>query len=208
MASSKLKSNLHSHGGHPDEPTRYGRTIVELTPGRMIFLNEPFTQEVASALSSLLIYYDTIDPMADISLYINSDGGEESALVQIYDVIKMLSAPVRTICIGKAYSAGAFLLAAGTKGKRYIFPHAKVMIHGVQFSFPIPGEGDPTNSQNYFNFVKSRNEIILKLLAADTGQPLEKIKEDTKRDVYLTAEEAIKYGIADCLIVEPHKSVK
>jgi ATP-dependent Clp protease protease subunit len=197
MESSKLKNNLDRH---PDEPTRYSRGIIELTPGRIIFLNEPFTQEVASALSSLLIYYDTVDAISDISLYINSDGGEEAALVQIYDVIKMMSAPVKTICVGRAYSAGAFLLAAGTKGKRYIFQHAKVMIHGVQFSFPIPGEGDPANSQNYFNFVKSRNEIILKLLAADTGQNLEKIRADTKRDVYLTAEEAVEYGIADLII--------
>lgn len=179
---------------------RYGKNFIELSAARVIFLNEPFTQEVASALSSLLIYYDISDPTKSIDLYINSIGGEESALVNIYDTIKMISAPVRTICIGKAYSAGAFLLAAGTKGHRHIFPHAKVMIHGIQCSFPIHGEGDPTNSQNYFNFLKGRNDIVLKLLAADTGQSLEKLKQDCQRDVYLTAEQAIEYGIVDSII--------
>lgn len=200
MESLKSKSNLHEHVESPLEPGRYGRTLIELTPARIIFLNEPFTTEVASAMSSLLIYYDTIDPKSDISIYINSNGGEEAALVQIYDIIKMLTAPVKTICIGKAYSAGAFLLAAGTKGKRFIFPNAKVMIHGVQVAFPIQGEDDPTGSESYLNFLKTRNDLILRLLASDTGQPLEKIKDDCKRDVYLTAEQAIEYGIADLLL--------
>ena len=202
MESSKLKNKLHDHEEAPSEPGRYGRAFIELTPGRIIFLNEPFTTEVASAMSALLIHYDTIDPNTDISIYINSNGGEEAALVQIYDIIKMVSAPVRTVCIGKAYSAGAFLLAAGTKGKRFIFPNAKVMIHGVQCSFPIQGEDDPAGSKNYFNFLKGRNDLILKLLAADTGQKFEKVKEDCERDVFLTAPEALKYGIVDYIIGE------
>lgn len=200
MESLKSKSNLHNHEPDPNEPTRYGRTLIELTPGRAIFLNEPFTTEVASAMSALLIYYDTIDPNSDVSIYINSVGGEEAALVQIYDIIRMMTASVRTICVGKAYSAGAFLLAAGAKGKRFIFPNAKVMIHGVQVAFPIQGEDDPTGSQNYLDFLKTRNDLILKLLAKDTGQPLKKIKEDCKRDVYLTATQAIDYGIVDSII--------
>ena len=200
MELSKLKNNFHSYEPDPNEPTRYGRTFIELTAGRSIFLNEPFTTEVASAMSALLIYYDTIDPNSDITIYINSSGGEEAALVHIYDIIKMLNADVRTVCVGKAYSAGAFLLAAGAKGKRFIFPNAKVMIHGVQVAFPIPGEDDPIGAQNYINFLESRNDRTLKLLAKDTGQPFEKIKEDCQRDVYLTALESIDYGIVDSII--------
>jgi len=202
MELSKLKrNNLHNHED-TGEPGRYGRTLIELTPGRIIFLNEPFTTEVASAMSALLIYYDTINPTADISIYINSVGGEEAALVHIYDIIRMISAPVRTVCLGKAYSAGAFLLAAGAKGKRYIFPNAKVMIHGVQCAFPLQGEDDPSGAQNYFDFLKSRNDLILKLLAEDTGQTFEKVKEDCSKDVYLTAEDAVKYGICDAIIMK------
>jgi ATP-dependent Clp protease protease subunit len=198
----KSKSNLSDHEDNFGLPARYSSTLIELTPGRIIWLNEPFTTEVASAMSALLIYYDTIDPNADISIYINSVGGEEAALVHIYDIIRMISAPVRTICVGKAYSAGAFLLAAGSKGKRFIFPNAKVMIHGVQVNFPLQGEDDPKGSENYMNFIKSRNDVILKLLSEDTGQSLDKIKTDLKRDVYLTAQEAIEYGIIDSIITE------
>jgi len=193
-----LRSKMHDDvDASMMEPPRYYDKIISLSKSRVIFLNEVFTQEVSAALSSLLIYYDNQSQEDEIIIYINSDGGEEAALVHIYDVMQMISAPVSTVCLGKAYSAGAFILAAGSKGRRHILPHAKVMIHGIQCAFPIMGESDMTGSENYFNFLTNRNDMVLKLLAKHTGKRFEEVKLDCTRDVFLTAEEAKEYGIID-----------
>ena len=157
------------------KPSKYESSYVWLTQGRIIFLKELLTKEVAADVSALLLHYDHEDPNEDIQIYINSNGGDFDALINIYDVIHMINAPVSTICFGKAYSAAAILLAAGEKGKRCAFENSNIMIHGIQFAFPIPGE-DQINSKNYFDFVKKNNDNIMKMLANHTGHTLEKIK--------------------------------
>jgi len=179
--------------------TKYDTSYVFLSKDRIIFLKEGITKEVASELSALLLYYDNMSPTDDISIYIHSNGGDGDALVQIYDVINMIRAPVKTICLGKAFSAAAILLASGTKGKRYAYKNSKIMIHGIQFEFPIPGD-DQVNSKNYFEFAKKNNDKLMKMLADSTGNDLNKVKEDCKRDLFLEPNEALKYGIIDHVI--------
>ena len=110
--------------------------------------------------------------------------------------MQMVKSPIQTICIGKCYSAAAVILAAGTLGERYIYKHAKVMIHGIQAGFPIPGH-DMTNSKNYYEFLKDNNDNIMKILANHTGHSLEKVKQDCTRDVWLDAKQALEYGLVD-----------
>lgn len=176
---------------------KYFDTFIKLSKDRMIFLNEDFSKETASSLTALLLYYDHEAPGEDITIYINSNGGDASALTNIYDILQMMTSPVKTICIGKAYSAGAFLLAAGTKGKRFIMPHAWVMIHGIQCMFPVLGEEHPINSKNYFEFLINSNDSIMKMLAKHTGHSLEKVHTDCSKDYWMSAKEAVQYGIVD-----------
>lgn len=182
------------------QPIGYSESYMILSKYRKIFLNEDFTKDSASALTALLLYYNSISEKDEITIYINSNGGDEFALIQIYDVMQMIQAPIKTVCMAKAYSAGAFLLAAGSKGRRFIMPHAKVMIHGIQCQFPIENHNDSKGSQIYYKFLTSRDDAALKILAKHTGQPFDKIKEDCKRDVFLTAKEALDYGIVDHIL--------
>ncbi len=179
--------------------TGYDDTYVRLAKDRIIFMPELVTKESAAQLSALLLYYDNENHDEMIELYIHSNGGDAAGLANIYDVMQMISAPVKTVCIGKCYSAGAVMLAAGTKGQRYAFRHAKIMIHGIQCAFPIPGH-DIINSKNYYDFLKENNDNIMKILAHHTGHSLEKIKEDCLRDVWLDAQQALEYGIVDHIV--------
>jgi len=181
-------------------PSKYNSSYIALSDERVIFLNEDFTQETASALTALLLYYDAVEPDEPIIIYINSYGGEVSALANIYDVIQMISAPVQTICMGRAYSAGAFLLAAGTEGCRFVFPNSQIMIHGLQATFPVSGHSEPHKAKEYLEHLNSINNNLMKILAKHTGQPIDKIKQDCKYDMYFTAEEAVEYGLADYIL--------
>jgi ATP-dependent Clp protease protease subunit len=182
-------------------PSKYFESYIKLAEDRIIFLNEDFTTEVSSALSAWLLYYDHLDPKEDITIFINSVGGDVAALTHIYDVMQMISAPVKTICLGKCYSAGAVLLATGAKGKRFIFKHAEVMIHGIQCIFPMVGDTQ-VDSENYLDFIKQHNDMFIRLLSKHTGQTLEKLKEDCKTDMFFTAEQAVKYNLADSIVEE------
>jgi len=153
---------------------------------------------VAAELSALLLYMDN-KSVDDISIYFHCNGGDADSLVQIYDVMQMIRSPVQTICLGKAYSAAAVLLAAGNKGKRFAFKNSKIMVHGIQCIFPIVGH-DQVNSKNYLEFLNRSNDNIMKILAHHTGHTLSKIKEDCRRDLYLDAKQALKYGIIDNII--------
>lgn len=176
----------------------FAEAYIHLAGTRTIFLSEDVTKESASQLTALLIYFDQISD-DEICIYIHSNGGDLSGLIQIYDVMKMIKSPVRTICLGKAYSAGAILLAAGSKGLRGAFKHSNIMIHGIQCVFPIPGH-DQINSKNYFQLLKGSNDTIMKILSDHTGHDLEKIKSDCQRDLYLDAKEALEYGIIDYIL--------
>jgi ATP-dependent Clp protease protease subunit len=177
----------------------YAETYVKLTKDRCIFLSEDVSKQSAAELSALLLYYDNENHEEPINLYIHSNGGDAAGLANIYDVMQMISAPVKTICVGKAYSAGAVILAAGTKGERYAMKSSKVMIHGIQFAFPIPGQ-DIINSKNYYEFLKENNDNIMKILSDHTGHTLAKLKEDCKQDVWLNAQQALDYGLIDHIV--------
>lgn len=197
MLSNKLEQ-VHSEHLHS---SKYYESYVRLaTKDRSIFLNEVFMKETSSALSALLLHYDHQDPNTDITIYINSVGGDAASLSNIYDIIQMISAPVKTVCLGKCYSAGAILLAAGTHGKRYILPHAEVMIHGIQCAFPVITDNTPIDAKNYLSFLKGSNDNIMKILAKHTGHPLDKIKNDCSKDMYLNAKQAIEYGLVDFIM--------
>src|SRR5579885_2726764 len=162
------------------------RTYAELAKHRCIFISEDFTKEMAAAIIGLLLYYNNQNGTEPITIYINSNGGDGSALSSIYDTMNLISAPIETVCMGKCYSAGAFLLAAGTKGMRYIFKHSQVMIHGLQVIYPLLFD-DQADSKAYYSFLNTFNDKIMNILSKHTGQPLNKIKEDCKKDMYFDA---------------------
>lgn len=193
-------NKLHEHDDHESEPDyhRYYDTYIKASKSRAIFFTDIVTKKSAADLAALLLYYDN-HSHDDIFLYINSPGGDASGLVCIYDFMQMIKSPIKTICMGKAYSAAAVLLAAGSKGERYAFKNSQIMIHGIQCLFPILGE-DISNSKNYYSFIKENNDKIMKIMADHTGHSLDKIKKDCEQDLWLTAEEALDYGIIDDII--------
>jgi ATP-dependent Clp protease protease subunit len=193
------------HDKNEHEPMRapllmgYSDSYLRMTKDRALFLSENITDRVGAELSALMLYYDTQDPDTEINLYIHTNGGATTGVANIYDVMQMIHAPIKTILLGKCYSAGAWILATGTKGLRFALRSAKVMIHGTQFVFPIPGH-DFTNSKNYLEFVNMENDAMLKVLAKHTGQTFEKVKADCQTERWMDAKEALAYGIIDHII--------
>ena len=163
---------------------------------RIVFLGEEVTDASASLIVAQLLFLESEDPNKDIHLYINSPGGSVTAGMAIYDMMNYIKCDVSTICVGMAASMGAFLLAGGAKGKRLALPNAEVMIH--QPSGGARGQATEIQivAENILRTKKKLNEI----LAANTGQPYEVIERDTDRDNYMTAEEALKYGLIDRVI--------
>ena len=163
---------------------------------RIVFLGEEVTDVSASLIVAQLLFLESEDPNKDIHLYINSPGGSVTAGMAIYDTMNYIKCDVSTICVGMAASMGAFLLAGGAKGKRLALPNADVMIH--QPSGGARGQATEIQivAENILRTKKKLNEI----LAANTGQPYEVIERDTDRDNYMTAEEALKYGLIDRVI--------
>lgn len=192
----------HIHPPELDEvfnlrSSKYFESYIKLANYRAIFLVEDFTKEMGAQLTALLMHYDHEDPDEEITIYLCSDGGDAAALGNIVDVMSMISCPVSIINMGKAYSAGAFLLASGTKGRRFGFQHSQVMIHSISALFPQFGEGNAVSSKNYLDFLNDVNAGMLKQFAKNTGQTIEKVQQDCKTDFYLTAKEALDYGIID-----------
>jgi ATP-dependent Clp protease protease subunit len=177
----------------------YADSYVKLAKHRIIYVAEGITDVLASQLSAMLLYFDHEDREQPIEMYIHSDGGAVTALSNIYDVMQMISAPIKTICVGKCYSAAAVLLAAGTKGERYALKNSSLMIHGIQFTFPLLGH-DVTTSKNYYEFIDVNNDGIMKMLAKHTGHTLDKLKTDCQQDVWMTADQAKEYGLIDHII--------
>ena len=195
----------HDHEHTPGSPYTmpllrgYEESYLKMSKNRAIFFSEDVDDKVAADLSALLLYYDNQDHEEPIHLYIHSNGGAVSGLNGIYDVMQIVHAPIKTILLGKCYSAAAVLLAAGTAGERYALKSANVMIHGIQFAFPIAGE-DMANNRNYLEFINDTNDIIVKMLAKHTGQSVEKIKTDTAREYWMDSKTAKEYGIIDHII--------
>lgn len=171
----------------------YSRLLKE----RIIFISDEINDVTASLVVAQLLFLEAEDPDKDIQLYINSPGGSITSGFAIYDTMQYIKPDVSTICIGMAASMGAFLLAAGAKGKRFALPNAEVMIHQ-----PLGGtRGQAEDIKIHAERILKSRDQINKILSDRTGQPLEKISKDTDRDNFMSAEEAKKYGIIDEVIV-------
>jgi ATP-dependent Clp protease protease subunit len=166
-----------------------------LLKDRIIFLQGPVTDDSANLIVAQLLYLQFEDPKADIHLYINSPGGSISAGMSVYDTMQYISCDVATYCIGLAASMGAMLLAAGTKGKRNALPNARVMIHQPLLSGGM--EGTTTDIMIYTKELIRTKRRMNELLAKHTGQPIERIEKETDRDNWMTATEAMEYGLVD-----------
>ena len=160
---------------------------------RIIFIGGPIDDHVADLVIAQFLFLEAEDPEKDIHLYINSPGGVVTAGLAIYDTMQYIKPPVSTICLGQAASMGSFLLAAGTKGKRYALPMARIMIHQ-----PLGGvQGQATDIDIHAKEILRMKDMLNERLAHHTGQYLDKIAKDTERDFFMSAEEAKKYGIID-----------
>ena len=160
---------------------------------RIIFLGGPVEDDIANLIIAQILFLDSEDPEKEISLYINSPGGVITSGLAIYDTMRYVRAPVSTICTGIAMSMGAVLLAAGAPGRRFALPHSRIMIH--QGSGGFRG-----NTPDVFIQVKEMEQLVRttqEILAAHTGQPMEKVVKDTDRDLFLSPEQAVEYGIID-----------
>ena len=167
-----------------------------LLKDRIIFLGEEVNETTASLVVAQLLFLESEDPNKDIQLYINSPGGMVTAGMAIYDTMQYIKCDVSTICIGLAASMGAFLLAGGTKGKRFALPNSEIMIHQ-----PSGGaRGQATEIQIVADHIAQTKRTLNELLAANTGQPIEVVERDTDRDNYMTAEEAKAYGLIDGVV--------
>ena len=163
----------------------------------IIFLQTPVDDQIASLICAQLIHLESENPDKDISIYINSPGGDITALFAIYDTMQFIKNDIATICLGQAASAAAVLLAAGTKGKRLALPHSRVLLH--QPSGQV-GYGQVTDLELAANEILRMREILDGILAHHTGQPIERIHADTDRDFVMEANEALEYGIIDTVI--------
>ena len=170
----------------------YSRLLRE----RVVFLVGPVNDATANLVVAQLLFLESENPDKDISLYINSPGGSVSAGMSIFDTMQFIKPDVSTLCMGMAASMGAFLLAAGAKGKRFCLPNSKVMIHQ-----PLGGaQGQATDIEIHAREILKTREQLNRILAERTGQPLEKIQADTERDYYMSATEARDYGLVDQVI--------
>lgn len=170
-----------------------------LLKDRIIFIGDPegaISTASANNIIAQLLYLEAEDPEKDINLYINSPGGMVTAGLAVYDTMQFIKAPITTICMGMAMSFGALLLAAGTKGKRFALPNSRIMIHQpLIWGTGISGQATDIDIEN--REMQETKARLIKILAKHTGQSEEKIRQDTERNFYMSAEEAVKYGIID-----------
>lgn len=175
-----------------------------LLKDRIIFLGAPIDDVFANLIIAQLLFLEAEDPEKDINLYVNSPGGSVTAGLGIYDTMQYVKPPINTICLGQAASMGAFLLTAGTKGKRFALPNARVMIHQPMGGF----QGQATEIDIHAREILKIRERLNEIMAKHTGQPLDKIAQDTERDYFMSAEEAKRYGLIDEVITRPPKLLK
>lgn len=172
----------------------YSRLLKE----RIIFLNGGVEDEMAKLIVAQLLFLEAEDPERDIHLYINSPGGVVTAGMAIFDTMNFIKPDVSTVCIGQACSMGAFLLSAGAKGKRFALPHARVMIHQ-----PLGGfRGQASDIQIHAKEILKIKDTLNKRIAEHTGQPLERVEQDTDRDNFMSAEQAKEYGLIDAVVTK------
>ena len=170
----------------------YSRLLKE----RIIFISGPIDDVTSSLVNAQLLFLEAENPLKDIAIYINSPGGIVYAGLAIYDTMQFIKPDVQTICVGIAMSMGAFLLAGGAKGKRMALPNSKILIHQVSAGF----QGQATDIEIHAREIIDMRQNLDRLLSEHTGQPAEKVKQDTERDNFMSAEEAMEYGIIEQVI--------
>lgn len=182
------------------EKTNFGERAYDiysrLLKDRIIFIGSPIDDDVANAIIAQLLFLESASQKEDIKMYINSPGGSVTAALAIYDTMQYVKPEIQTICIGMAASAAALLLSAGKKGKRMVLPNSEVMIHQVLGG----ASGQATDIDIHARHILKTRDRLNKILAKHTGQKLVKIEKDTERDYFMSAEEAVKYGIVDKMI--------
>ncbi len=167
---------------------------------RIIFLGDEIDDELANSIVAQMLLLDSENPEKDIMLYINSPGGVITAGMAIYDTMQLIKADVQTICIGEAASMGAFLLCSGTKGKRMALPSARIMIHQ-----PLGGaQGQATDIELEAKEILRMKKMLTEIIASNSGQEVEKVVADCERDHYLSAQEAMEYGLIDKVLLSTH----
>ena len=174
-----------------------------LLKDRIIFLGAPIDDVFANLVIAQLLFLEAEDPEKDINLYINSPGGSVTAGLGIYDTMQYVKPPITTICLGQAASMGALLLAAGTKGKRFALPNARVMIHQPMGGF----QGQATEIEIHAKEILKIRERLNEILAKHTSQPIDRVAQDTERDYFMSGEEAKLYGLIDEVIARPPKGM-
>jgi len=176
----------------------YSRLLKE----RIIFLGTPVSDDIASLIIAQMLFLEAEDPDKDITFYVNSPGGVVTAGLAIYDTMRYVRCDIATLCMGQAASMGALLLAAGTRGKRYALPNSRILIHQPMGGF----QGQATDIDIHAQEILRMRNDLNKILALHTGQNIRKIKKDTERDYFMSAEEAKKYGIIDKVLEKRAKS--
>lgn len=176
----------------------YSRLLKE----RIIFLGTPISDEISSLIIAQLLFLEADDPGKDITFYINSPGGSVTAGLAIYDTMQYVRCDIATLCMGQAASMGAFLLAAGTAGKRFTLPNARIMIHQPMGGF----QGQATDVDIHAREILRLRSDLNRILAKHTGKPVKKVQADTERDYFMNAEEACKYGIVDKVLESREKT--
>ena len=171
-----------------------------LLKDRIVFIGGPIDDDIANLVVAQLLFLEGDDPDKDINIYINSPGGSVSAGLAIYDTMQYVKCDTSTICVGLAASMGAFLLAAGTKGKRKALPNAEIMIHQVSGG----AQGQATDVSIHAEQILKTKQRLNEILSARTGKPIDEIARDTERDNFMTADEAKAYGLIDDVIAERH----
>ncbi|MGA7870965.1 MAG: ATP-dependent Clp endopeptidase proteolytic subunit ClpP [Candidatus Binatus sp.] len=167
-----------------------------LLKDRIVFLGGTVTDDVANLITAQLLFLESEDPEREINMYINSPGGSVTAGLAIYDTMQFVKPPVSTLCVGQAASMGSLLLAAGAKGRRYALPHSRILIHQVSGGF----EGQASDIEIHAREALRLREILNDILAHHTGQNAKKIEKDTDRDNFMSAAQAVEYGLIDEVI--------
>jgi ATP-dependent Clp protease protease subunit len=167
-----------------------------LLKDRIVFLGGTVTDDLANLITAQLLFLESEDPEREINMYINSPGGSVTAGLAIYDTMQFVKPPVSTLCVGQAASMGSLLLAAGAKGRRYALPHSRILIHQVSGGF----EGQASDIEIHAREALRLREILNEILAHHTGQNAKKVEKDTDRDNFMSAAQAVEYGLIDEVI--------
>jgi ATP-dependent Clp protease, protease subunit len=168
-----------------------------LLKDRIVFVGGQVTDEMASLVTAQLLFLESEDPDREVNMYINSPGGSVTAGLAIYDTMEFVRPPVSTLCVGMAASMGAVLLAAGAKGRRYALPHSRILIHQLSGGF----QGQATDIEIQAREALRQREVMNEILARHTGQNIKKVEKDTERDNFMSAAEAVEYGLIDQVLL-------